>query len=169
MMRVFRDRRDAGVQLARALHQFADAGDVVVVAHTFSSVPVAYEVATRLALPLAMENDVDLDVAGKTVIIVDDGDTAREMCVAIERQRASRAAMVVAAIPVSPPQVYAILHATADHLACVLSPQHIYSVQAWFAEFEPPKDEDVRHMLIAAAQNLLRARSSHFLSASVDT
>jgi putative phosphoribosyl transferase len=120
-------------------------------------------------LPLAMDGDDDLVVAGMTVIIVDDGDAAREMCRAIEQQRARRATTVVAAIPVSPPQVYAMLHAAADHVACVLSPQHIYSVQAWFADFAAPNDEDVRQLLVAAAQNLLGARRSNFLSAAVDT
>jgi predicted phosphoribosyltransferase len=168
MMRVFRDRHDAGAQLAQALHRYAEA-DAVVVAHTPSSVPVAYEVAMRLGLPLAMENDEQLSVADKIVIVVDDGDTVRELCMAIEQQRNRHASRVVAAIPVSPPHVYSMLHATADHVACVLSPQHIYSVQAWFADFEPPNADDVRDMLIAAAQNLLAARRGNFLSATVDT
>ena len=169
MMRVFKDRHDAGAQLARALQHYSDASDVIVLAHTHGSVPVAYEVATRLALPLAMEDDHEIDIADKTVIIVDDGDTARQMCGAIEQTRARRATTVVAAIAVSPPQIYAMLHAAADHVTCVLSPQHIYSVQAWFADFEIPDEEDVRQMLIAAAQNLLNPRRGFFLSASVDT
>lgn len=168
MMRVFRDRHDAGIELARALRRYAEAPDVIVLAHTHGSVPVAYEVATRLALPLAMEDDEEIAVAGKTVIIVDDGDSARDMCIAIERQRARRTRFVVAAIPVSPPQVFAMLHAAADYVACVLSPQHIYSVQAWFADFEEPNDEDVRQMLIAAAQNLLLTRRGPFLSVRPD-
>jgi predicted phosphoribosyltransferase len=169
MMRVFRDRHDAGVQLARALQRYAEAADVVVLAHTHGSVPVAYEVATRLALPLAMADDHEITIKDKTVIVVDDGDTAREICGAIETQRARGAATVVVAIPVSPPQVFAMLHAAADQVVCVLLPQHIYSVQAWFAEFEDPQDDDVRQMLVAAAQNLLGERRGHFLSTAVDT
>ena len=169
MMRVFRNRHDAGAQLARALQEYADAANVVVVAHTHGSVPVAYEVATRLALPLAMACDQEINIADKRVIIVDDGDTAREICCAIENLRSRGAAKVIVAIPVSPPQVFAMLHAAADQVVCVLLPQHIYSVQAWFADFEEPHDEDVRQMLVAAAQNLLGDRRGHFLSTAVDT
>src|SRR5688500_3485105 len=116
MIRVFRDRHDAGAQLARALHRYAEAADAVVLAHTASSVPVAYEVATRLALPLdviahgevgahatlpfdqivregADENifasrELTIDVADKIVLLIDDGDTARTMPLEIERLRA---------------------------------------------------------------------------------
>lgn len=157
------------MQLAHALRRYSEAPDVVVLAHTHGSVPVAYEVATRLALPLAMADDIEIDISGKTVIIVDDGDAARAICGAIEQQRARGAVSAVVAIPVSPPQVFAMLHAAADQVACVLLPQHIYSVQAWFAEFDEPEAEDVRQMLIAAAQNLLGLRRSNFLSAAVDT
>src|SRR6185503_18121224 len=52
MMRVFKDRHDAGAQLAHALHAYADARDAVVLAHSRTSAPVAYEVAMRLGLPL---------------------------------------------------------------------------------------------------------------------
>ncbi len=159
MMRVFRDRHDAGIELARALHRYTMAAEVVVLAHRPCSVPVGYEVATRLALPLMMIED-DLSVANKTVIIVDDGEAAREMAFAIEELRARGAATIVAAIAVGSPQVYAMLHAAADHVTCVLSPQHIYSLQAWYAELDPPSDDDVRQMLVAAAQNLLSARCS---------
>ncbi len=164
MMRVFRDRHDAGVELARALHRYADAPDVIVLAHRRSSVPVGYEIATRLALPLMMIDDDALCVANRTAIVVDDGEAAREMAFAIEQLRSQGAAVIVAAIAVSSPQVYAMLHAAADHVACVLSPQHIYSLQAWYAELDPPSDEDVRQLLVAAAQNLLVVRRSNFLS-----
>lgn len=164
MMRVFRDRHDAGIELARALHRYAMAPDVIVIAHKPCSVPVAYEVATRLALPLMMIDDADLCVANKAVIIVDDGEAAREMAFAIEELRARAAGTIIAAIGVGSPQVYAMLHAAADQLTCVLSPQHIYSLQAWYAELDPPTDDDVRQLLVAAAQNLLTARRSNFLS-----
>jgi predicted phosphoribosyltransferase len=163
MMRVFRDRHDAGIELARALHRYTMAAEVIVLAHRACSVPVAYEVAMRLALPMMMIED-DLSVANKTMIIVDDGEAAREMAFAIEELRARGATTIVAAIGVGSPQVYAMLHAAADHVACVLSPQHIYSLQAWYAELDPPSDDDVRQMRVAAAQNLLSARRSNFLS-----
>jgi len=168
-MRVFRDRHDAGVQLASTLRRYTEAPDVVVVAHTRSSVPVAYEVATRLGLPLEVLDHDGLHVAGRTVLLIDDGDDARGMVLAIDELRARGAVMIVAAAAVASPAVYAMLHVAADHVSCILSPHHIYSVQAWFADFEPPKDEDIQQLLVAAAQNLLVLRRSNFLTSAVDS
>lgn len=186
MIRVFRDRHDAGAQLARALHGYAEAADVVVLAHTASSVPVAYEVATRLGLALdvvtrdagdahaterrelAARDDGDrdilvlrelaIDVADRIVLLVDDGDHARALPIAIERVRAFGAARVIAAVAVASPQVCAMLHAAADHAICVLTPQHIYSTSAWYADLREPSADDIRQLLVAAAQNRLRVR-----------
>ncbi|HEY5927504.1 MAG TPA: phosphoribosyltransferase family protein [Kofleriaceae bacterium] len=193
-MRVFQDRHDAGAQLALALHHYAEAADVVVLAHTRTSVPAAYEVATRLALPLdvldmpprefargtrvgpAVSRDDQPPVAltlpvvtNQIVVLVDDGDDARCMPLAIEKLRAGGATTVIAAVGVASPQVYALLQAAADHIFCVLSPQHIYSVQAWFADYAEPSEADIRDLLVAAAQNLSRLRRGHFLDAPVDT
>lgn len=168
-MRVFRDRRDAGAQVARALQRFADAPDAIVLAHTRASVPVAYEVATRLALPLDVVRGIDVEIRGKTVLLVDDGDRARDMPGVIEGLRLAGAASVVAAVAVASPQVTAALHAGADHVVSVLSPQHIYSVQAWYADFSPPLAEEIRELLVAASQMLPRARRRNFLSRDVDT
>ena len=190
MMRVFKDRHDAGAQLARTLHQYADAADVVVLAHTRTSVPVAYEVAMRLALPLEMlaepprptfargtrvercptaDDRPAIHVADKTVLLVDDGDTARHMAPAIEKLRALGATSVVAASAVAAPHVYATLHAAADHIAIVLTPQHLYSIEAWYADLSEPSDDDIRDLLVAAAQNLLMLRRSNLLPAHVDS
>jgi predicted phosphoribosyltransferase len=48
----FADRRLAGIALARQLEQFANRDDVVVLALPRGGVPVAYEVARRLAAPM---------------------------------------------------------------------------------------------------------------------
>jgi predicted phosphoribosyltransferase len=50
--RGFGDRREAGLVLADRLRQFADQGNVVVLALPRGGVPVAYEVARALAAPL---------------------------------------------------------------------------------------------------------------------
>ena len=167
-MRVFRDRHDAGVQLASTLRRYSEATDVVVVAHTHSSVPVAYEVATRLGLPLELLDPTNV-VVGRTVLLVDDGDDARGMVRAISELRERGAVMVVAATAVTSPAVYTMLRTAADHVSCILSPQHIYSVQAWFADFEPPNDEEIQQLLVAAAQSLVLLRRSNFLTSGVDT
>jgi predicted phosphoribosyltransferase len=48
----FRDRHDAGAKLAQALQAYADRTDVVVLALPRGGVPVGFELATRLGLPL---------------------------------------------------------------------------------------------------------------------
>ena len=49
---IFRDRRDAGQQLAEELIAYADRADVLVLALPRGGVPIAYEVAKRLSAPL---------------------------------------------------------------------------------------------------------------------
>ena len=49
---IFRDRRDAGRQLAARLRRYADRNDVLVLALPRGGVPVAYEVAQELNAPL---------------------------------------------------------------------------------------------------------------------
>src|SRR6266853_7025345 len=49
---LFRDRRHAGHVLAEGLREYADRDDVIVLALPRGGVPVAYEVATALHLPL---------------------------------------------------------------------------------------------------------------------
>jgi predicted phosphoribosyltransferase len=51
-MRLFHDRADAGRQLAERLGGYANRNDVVVLGLPRGGVPVAYEVASRLAAPL---------------------------------------------------------------------------------------------------------------------
>jgi predicted phosphoribosyltransferase len=52
MERTFRDRADAGRQLAERLSAYANRDDVIVLALPRGGVPVAYEVAKRLHVPL---------------------------------------------------------------------------------------------------------------------
>jgi predicted phosphoribosyltransferase len=49
---IYRDRRDAGKQLAAQLGEYANRDDVVVLALPRGGVPVAYEVAKALRAPL---------------------------------------------------------------------------------------------------------------------
>src|SRR5687767_13976906 len=49
---IFRDRTDAGRELATRLKHYADRGDVLVLALPRGGVPVAYEVAKQIGAPL---------------------------------------------------------------------------------------------------------------------
>ena len=50
--KIYADRHDAGAYLAQLLHQFKNRSDVVVLALPRGGVPVAYEIAKRLHLPM---------------------------------------------------------------------------------------------------------------------
>jgi putative phosphoribosyl transferase len=61
---VFKDRRDAGRQLARRLSQYARDADVVVLGIPHGGVPVAFEVAQALHAPLDVFLSSKLGVPG---------------------------------------------------------------------------------------------------------
>ena len=60
----FKDRRDAGRQLARRLHQYAGDSNVVVLGIPHGGVPVAFEVAQVLHAPLDVFLSAKLGVPG---------------------------------------------------------------------------------------------------------
>jgi predicted phosphoribosyltransferase len=136
---------------------------------------VAYEVATRLALPLDLfgaeldDASPNLDVENKTVLLVDDGDAARELPRTIEALRVEGATRVIVAVGVASPPIWSLLLAAADHVACLLTPQHIFSIEAWYADLAEPSEAEVRQLLVTATQNLLLLRRSNFLTRNVDT
>lgn len=85
----FRDRADAGKELARALTAYAGRGDVVVLALPRGGVPVAYEVARVLHAPLDVYGVRKLGVPGHEELamgaVAADGSSVRdegviEMC-----------------------------------------------------------------------------------------
>lgn len=65
-MRFFHDRADAGRQLAEQLREYAGHQDVVVLGLPRGGVPVAYEVASRLEVPLDVFLVRKLGVPGHT-------------------------------------------------------------------------------------------------------
>lgn len=171
-MRVFSDRHDAGAQLARALHGYAEADDIIVLAHTRTSVPVAYEIAMRLALPLDLVGasaELVIDVSDKVVVLVDDGAATRQMPQTIEELRWTGGRAVIAATAVASPHVFALLQAAADRTVCLLTPQHIYSIEAWYADLTEPSSDEIHQLLVAAAQNVLGLRRGKFLIGNIDT
>lgn len=208
-MRLFRDRRDAGRQLAQRLDRFIDEPDVLVLGLPRGGVPVAYEVAAYLGAPLDVlvvrklgvpghgelamgaiasggvevvdQRVIDmlaipresfeavaerervelerrerifragrppLDVAGRTVILVDDGlATGASMAAAIDAIRARGPAFLVAAVPVAPPETCEALAMRADEMICLYTPEQLYAVGLWYADFTQTSDAEVRELL----------------------
>ncbi|WP_185949482.1 phosphoribosyltransferase [Microbispora sp. KK1-11] len=94
-----------------------------------------------------------VDLAGRTVIVVDDGiatgGTARAAC---QVARAHGASRVVLAVPVGAPETIASLRRDADEVVCLDTPDHFYAIGAWYDDFTQASDEDVVECLRLAAE-----------------
>jgi predicted phosphoribosyltransferase len=207
--RPFRDRRAAGRELAQALAGYRGRPDVLVLALPRGGVPVAYDVARALDLPLdvfmvrklgvpgheelalgalatggvcLLNEDVvrglrisaaaidrviaaeqaelerreaayrggrrPPDVAGKTVILVDDGlATGASMRVAVAALRQAKPAKFVVAVPVAAPATCAELRDEVDEVICARTPEPFFAVGLWYEDFSQTSDEEVRDLL----------------------
>lgn len=87
-------------------------------------------------------------VAGRTVIIVDDGlATGATMRVAVAALRQRSAARLLVAVPVSSREAYDAVRAGADEVFCLLIPEAFIAVGAWYDNFAQTTDDEVRLLL----------------------
>lgn len=87
-------------------------------------------------------------LAGRTVIVVDDGlATGATMQAALQQVRGEQPTMLVAAIPVGDPEACAELHEFADAVVCLTAPADFSSVSYYYDDFRAPDDETVRRLL----------------------
>ena len=88
------------------------------------------------------------DVAGRTVIVVDDGlATGATMLAALHALRADEPARVVVAVPVADPAVCESLRAVADDVVCLQTPRPFRAVGLWYEDFSQTSDDEVRVLL----------------------
>ncbi len=209
----FADREDAGRQLAELVARRIEGEDAAVLALPRGGVPVAYEVAGRLAAPLdvllvrklgvpwqpelafgaiasggvvvlnddhiralGLGEDVirdtiererlelerrerlyrdhhePVDLAGKTVVVVDDGiATGSTMRAALESLAERGVAHRIVASPVAAAETVHGLEDEADEVICVQTPPAFFAVGAWYDDFAPVSDADVKQLLAEAA------------------
>ena len=207
----FRNRTDAGRQLAEKLAAYADRPDVLVLALPRGGVPVGSEVARALGAPLdaflvrklgvpgyeelamgavatggvrvlndeivrglgIVEHVIDVavaremeelarreqlyrggspppDVAGRTVILVDDGlATGATMRAAVAALRRRHPARIVVAVPTASPDTHEALKAEADDVVCATTPEPFFAVGHWYEDFRQTTDDEVRDLLRA--------------------
>ena len=89
-----------------------------------------------------------IPLAGRTVVIVDDGlatgGTARA---AVQVARARGADRVILAVPVAPPETVAALRRDTDDVVAVETPEPFFAIGGWYADFSPTSDEEVVELL----------------------
>jgi putative phosphoribosyl transferase len=212
--RRFRDRTEAGRQLAQRLRSYAARDDVVVLALPRGGVPVAYEVAKELGAPLGvfvvrklgvpgyeelamgaiasggiivlderLVHSLGIDealverviaaearelerretaygagrerpeLAGKTVILVDDGlATGATMRAAALAVRRLDPAKIVVAVPVAAEETCDQFLDVVDEIVCDITPRPFRAVGLWYDDFSQTTDEEVRELVGRAAE-----------------
>lgn len=210
----FKHRRAAGRQLAEALSGYANQPDTVILALPRGGVPVAYEIAVELNLPLDIclvrklgvpdqpelamgaiagggvrilnqscierlgvsQQAIDrvttaetaelerreatyrqatpqLPIAGKTVILVDDGiATGATLQAAIALLKQHHPTRLIVAAPVAAPSTIAELQTKVDDVVCLMTPEPLNSISQWYQNFDQTSDAVVCRLLEQAHQ-----------------
>lgn len=89
-----------------------------------------------------------VDVAGRIVVVVDDGvATGATVLAALDTLRQRRPARLIAAVGVAPPQAMARLQAHADEVVCLEVASDFQAVGQFYADFDAVGDEQVIALL----------------------
>lgn len=89
-----------------------------------------------------------VEVAGQTVIVVDDGvATGYTIRAALSSLRERGPRHLLAAVPVAPAGTAASLADVADEVICLATPEPFYAVGVWYARFEQTTDDEVWELL----------------------
>jgi putative phosphoribosyl transferase len=114
------------------------------------------ELARRVAV--YREARAPVDVAGRPVIIVDDGlATGATARAAIAVAHESGATHVTLAVPVAPPAAVADLRRTGAGVVAVETPARMWAIGSWYDDFAQTSDDEVRRLLRAARDRLPEA------------
>jgi putative phosphoribosyl transferase len=98
------------------------------------------------------------DLAGKTVILVDDGlATGASMRAAVEALRLKGPAGIIVAVPVAAPETCDAFWDVADDIVCAVMPEPFYAVGLWYEDFSQTTDEEVHDLLERARATDVRA------------
>lgn len=89
-----------------------------------------------------------IDLAGRTVVVVDDGvATGLTDLAAVRALRGLGAGRIVVAVPVGARESLALLAAEADDVVCDTVPRDLAAVGRWYTDFAPVSDEEVVELL----------------------
>lgn len=102
------------------------------------------------------------DLAGRTVILVDDGlATGATMRAAIVAARAQAPARLIAAAPVAAHEAVDLLRPLVDELVIAEAPETCGAVGLWYEDFAPVSDDEVRALLQRAAELYAGSAGAH--------
>jgi len=90
------------------------------------------------------------ELAGRTVIVVDDGlATGSTMRAAVGALRQGNPARIMVAVPVAAADTARRLREEADGVVCLSTPPDFHAVSMWYEDFSQTSDEEVRKLLEA--------------------
>jgi len=116
---------------------------------------VRHGLAERLARHYAKRPR--LAVAGRTVLLVDDGLTAGHSAqAAVCSLRERGATRVVLAVPVAAADSVRALRDSVDEVVCVEMPQGLLAIGSWYEDFSPTSDEEVAALMAEHAGAVTR-------------
>jgi putative phosphoribosyl transferase len=93
-------------------------------------------------------NRLPLDIAGRTVILADDGvATGGTVRAGLKALTLARAARKILAVPVAPPETLQTLGDETDDVICLLSPPDFPAVGVYYADFTQTTDDEVIELL----------------------
>ncbi|MGZ8900057.1 MAG: phosphoribosyltransferase [Limisphaerales bacterium] len=89
-----------------------------------------------------------LQLAGKTVILVDDGlATGASMRAAVQALKLHSPARIVVAVPVGAEETCRLFEGEVDEVICGETPEDFRAVGAWYQDFTQTTDEEVCHLI----------------------
>lgn len=108
-----------------------------------------------------------LELSGKTVILVDDGlATGASMRAAVQSLKGHQPARIVVAVPTGASDTCAALRREVDETVCLMTPEPFYAIGLAYVDFSQTSDEEVIDLL-EKARSFQPARSaSHDESAA---
>lgn len=93
------------------------------------------------------------EIAGRTVILVDDGlATGTTMRAAITALRSMKPSRIVVAVPAAPDDTCAEFNREVDEVVCLMTPEPFWAVGSWYDDFTQTTDAGVKELLDRAAK-----------------
>ncbi len=102
-----------------------------------------------------------LDIAGRTVIVVDDGiATGSTVLAALKAVRRAKPRRIVLAVPVAPPETIKELHEQVDEVVCLMTPAWFGAISRFYTDFHQVSDgEVVDYLAVRAPKNATLAET----------